>query len=718
MLDLISVGAISSVLGAVGAGTASEAGKWVWQSAGGLVQRTLGREVSAPISRRQLDELAVQLYEAIRRDPGLARDWDAFARTVRTSGEARSAPQLPAASRDFINRQRVLKLLDGEASRKPDGRPKVALLHGPEGIGTTAVALFYGAREADRFKDGQIYLDLRSGPNGGMGAGLALREALHQLGVPDEEIPPSVERRAETFRRTVAGLALLVVLDHATSAAQVRHLIATAPRVVTVVTSRDPLLALPALRIPVGPLADKYVHRLLVAMVGRPAVDAARTVLPTVIADCAGSPYAVLSAAPRLAYVPQPRTERTPLPAMAERNPVTVAVEHAYRSLDPVTARVHRLVGLSPWPVVTAALAARATNLTVAEAARALDVLTGLRLLDALPEGGYRQRPSVRDHAEQAAGREDGPAVCSASVVRVLEEFLRFAEPTAHAALEKSWRPPQPPFTSDALTYEKPGDAVAALAAEAANLAAAVAAADGYGHPDTVCRLVRALWPLQLKAGHLEVLLPALHTGARTADTHFPGTRTAGLMHAQLGFALTALERYEEAERELRAAARDESAAGHVRGHASAVEGLGLVRLAQWQPSCLREAYDLFEEAYALYRTIGPDDEGAADLPRALALLERHRGRALTGLDRREEGREWLGAALRYFRTSADAYNAARTLTDLARTYVDGTRAASEADRAAALPLIDEAITVLAHEQAEYHLAYLHRLRDLCVSPE
>ncbi|MFJ2743416.1 tetratricopeptide repeat protein [Streptomyces sp. NPDC087440] len=714
MLDLISVGAISTVLGAVASGTASEAGKWVWQSAGSLVQRILGREVAAPVDQRQVELMAAQLHEAMRDDPGLARDWDVFARTVRRASGARSAPRLPAASRHFMNRQGVLKALDEEAARKVDGRPKVALLHGPEGIGTTEIAWCWGGREAERrFKDGQIYLDLRGGPHGAMSSGAALREALRQLGVPQEEIPPSEPHRAEFFRRCVADLALLVVLDHASSAAQALPLIATAPGVVTVVTARDPLLRLPARRIPVGPLADKYVRRLLEATAGRPALDAARALLPSVIADCGGSPYAVLAAAPRLAHVPQPRTERTQLPAMPERDAVRTAIDHAYQTLDPVTARVHRLTALRPWPAVTPALAARAANLAVPDAARALDVLATSRLLDTTPQGHYRHRPSARAQAEQAAAREDGPAVCSAAVGRVLDGYLHFAEPTARAALPQSWRSPQPRDSDEALTYESQSEALGALAAESANLAEAVAAADEFGRPDTVCRLVRALWPVQLKAGHLDVVLPALHTGARTADEHFPGTRTAAMMHAHLGFALTALERYEEAGHALEAAARDESAAGHVRGQASAIEGLGLLRLAQWR---WEEAYALFDRVEGLYAAIGPGDEGAADLPRALALLERHRGRALTGLGRTEEARERLGAAVRYFRAGDDAYNMARCLTDLARTHVDGTRRASPAEQAAALPLVDEAIAVLEREGAEHHLAYLRRLRALCVS--
>ena len=97
-----------------------------------------------------------------------------------------------------------------------------------------------------------------------------------------------------------------------------------------------------------------------------------------------------------------------------------------------------------------------------------------------------------------------------------------------------------------------------------------------------------------------------------------------------------------------------------------------LLWLRQWR---YREAVDLFDTAAALLDTIGPGEEGAADLPRARALLLRHRGRALRGLGRLDEARELLDSALRAFGEldgpagPGDRYNAARTLTDLADTF-------------------------------------------------
>ncbi|WP_409468330.1 tetratricopeptide repeat protein [Streptomyces sp. HC307] len=696
MVDPISVGAIGAVLGAVGAGMANEAGKWAWESAGGLVRRIAGREVPAPTTPGQLDDVARLVHERLHDDPQLATAWSQFTCTVRLPN-ASGRPSLPDAPRFFTDRQQALKLLDKEAKRSFDGRPRRILLHGPEGIGTSTLAVHWGWRQTARFPDGQLYADLRARTPEAL-----LRTLLRGLGLPDEEIPPAAEDRADLLRRCLADRRLLLVLDHARTAAQVQPLLTSAPGVFTIVVARHRLIGLDALPIAVGPLARRDAVRLLTELAGKPAVTAARATLPAVLDRCAGSPYALRAAAPRLAD-PPPQPEA---PAVPESDPVRAAAEDSYRRLTPQAARLYRLAGLRGWPALDAAAAARAADLDPAEVPALLEALVDALLLERTDTGRYRYRPAVRVHAERTAAAADGIAVCSAAVARVVEGYRDLAVGAARAALPESWRVPD---ADSPVSYPDRGAAVAALAAEAPNLVEAVRAADEFGDKDTVVLLCQALWPLQLKAGHHEVLLPALRTGARTADEHFPGTRTAGALHAQLAHALTELRHWGEAEPEALAAARDEQSAGHVRGHASAVEFLGLLRLRQWR---FAEAYACFEEADGILDGIGPADEGAADLPRARALLQRHRGRALRGLGRRDEAVRRLEGALRFFRDSGEAYNTARTLTDLAETHLDG------GEFVAALPLIEEAIAALSAEKAEYQVAHLRMLRERCVTPE
>ncbi|MEV7907070.1 tetratricopeptide repeat protein [Streptomyces anulatus] len=718
MLDPISMAAITAVLGAVGSGVASEAGRWAWETAGGLVRRMAGREVAAPTRPEERDAVARIIHDSVRSDPELARTWSTFARTVQTTGATVGRPRLPASVRFFTDRKGAMRLLDREAGRKADGRPRVALLYGDDSMGTSALAVHWGWRAESLFPDGQLYVDLGRGTGRAHTAGSALRELLLRLGLRDERIPPSETERIDAFHRVVADRKLLLVLDHARSAAQIAPLLTSAPSVLTLVVARRPLSGLDAFPVPVGPLGDRDAARLLTKIVGKEVMRSARAALPAVLARCGGSPYALRAAAPRL-LGPGPLTAAPPpaLPhheptgglTMSDSDPVRTAAEDAYRPLRPDAARLYRLMGLRHWPAFDAEAAAWVAGIDVDAAEELLGVLTDALLLEHTDNGRYRYRPSVRAHAEEAAYRHEGIAGCSAATTRAVEYYLRLSVTAARVALPESWRVPDALAGRPDHVYAGRGDAVARLAVELPNLVEAVATAEEFGKPDTVLTLCRALWPLQLKAGHHEAVLPALRAGTAVADDQVPGSRTAGALHVQLAHTLGELQLWDEAGAEAAAAARDERAAGHTRGLASAIEILGLLRLRQWR---FQDAYDCFDEAAAVLDGIGPDDEGAADVPRARALLERHRGRALRGLGRLDEAQEHARRALAVFLANGEAYNTARALTDLAEILL----AAEEP--AAALPLTDEAIRILSEENADQHVEYLRRLRERCSGPQ
>lgn len=716
MLEPMSLAAVTAVLGAVGAGMANEAGKWAWESTGGFVRRVVGREVPAPDTQEDVDELARLVHERVSGDPRLAASWSRFTARVGTDGVHGlpvGQPRLPASIRFFTDRTEAMKLLHREATRRHDGSPRIALVHGPDGMGSSTLAVHYGTRHAHHFPDGQLYADLlghtATGPRD---VGTVLRDLLRQLGIRDEEMPTATDRLGGFFRGCVADRKLLVVLDHAHSAAQIKPILTSSPSVFTIVVARHPFPGLDAVRVPVGPLTDKDAVRLLTDLAGKPAVAAARATLPSLLARCGGSPYALRAVAPRLSLpTTAPTTAQEP-PAAAGHDPLRAAADDTYRSLEPAAARLYRLMAVREWPAFDAEAAAHTTGQDPATCALLLEELADRMLLerhgDGPPTGRYHYRATLRAHAEAAAVREDGIAACSAALTRTLRGYAALATSAAHAALPESWRVPAPAPGQQAPGHTDRGEALDVLLAESGNLVQAVRGAEESGDPETVVRLCRSLWPLQLKAGHHELLLPALRIGVRVADTHAPGTTDAGALHAQLAHTCTELKRWDEAQTEALAAARDERAAGHTRGHASAVELLGLLRLRQWRH---QEAYDCFDEAGTILDGLDLQDDGAADLPRARALLERHRGRALRGVDgRRGEAIDTLSRSVEHFRALGDTYNTARALTDLAETRLDD----DETD--AALLLIDEAITTLTGLRAEYHLAHLLRMRERCAA--
>ncbi|MFI1249492.1 hypothetical protein ACH4TY_22760 [Streptomyces anulatus] len=202
----------------------------------------------------------------------------------------------------------------------------------------------------------------RRGTGSAHTAGSALRELLLRLGLRDERIPPSEPERIDAFHRVVADRKLLLVLDHARSAAQIAPLLTSAPSVLTLVVARRPLSGLDAFPVPVGPLGDRDAARLLTKIVGKQAMRSARAALPAVLARCGGSPYALRAAAPRLldpgpltAAPPPapPHHEPTGGPTMSDSDPVRTAAEDAYRLLRPDAARLYRLMDCGTGPPST-----------------------------------------------------------------------------------------------------------------------------------------------------------------------------------------------------------------------------------------------------------------------------------------------------------------------------------------------------------------------------
>ncbi|MFF1480592.1 ATP-binding protein [Streptomyces sp. NPDC058301] len=731
MLETVALSVLTSFLTSAWNGAAGEMGKNTLLSAGALARRTLGRETPLPAGPEEWQALAGQLHARLGQDPQLGGEWALLLRSLPDQAlPLAPAAGLPPASRDFTNHQKVLKQLKREATRPAAGRPRVALLHGPPGIGTTAVALHFGAVLYAQFPHGQFYVDLRD-PSGGHGpepAAVLLR-LLRQMGVPPERMPPAAAGREELYRHLTAGRRALVVVDHVSSAAQVRALVPATPDVLLLVVVSGRPFALEAERVPVPPLSDRYAVRMLRKAAGPENVARVKARMPELLERCGGNAFALKAEALRLRAEeddPEPDTGgpgdgaggapgrdpvrdpgRDPVRNPGRdpvRNPVRDAVQSACDRLRPQTARLIRLTALGGWPSIDAHLAAAAADVVPGEAARMLTEALDVQLLDPDPAGDdrYRFRPEVRRFLADTAGPEHGVPECSAAVGRALDALLNRALHAAHAALPQSWR--TEPAPEDGAPYRDEAQGVAVLAAELGNLMRAVSVAVEYQHVTTALRLARALWPLQLKAGYWDDVLPALRLAARCADERRPRSRTAAGLHFQLGHCLGELKRWEEADREARAAVACERASGHVRGEASSVELLGLLHLYNWQ---YEPAYERFVEAERIYRQIAPGQEGAQDVPRALALAERHQGRALRGMGRLTESQRLLESAADFFKEQGESYNRARALTDLAETLHD-----AHAD-AEALTRITEAEGLLPPEAAP-HLRYLAGLRVRC----
>ena len=518
MLDLSSAEAVAAVLGAVGAGLANEAGKAAWESAGGLVRRIVGHEVRAPRDRDELSGVAQLVHDAVRQDPGLATAWTAFARSAPRPGDADLRPVLRASTRFFTDRESERKALSREASRRADGRPRVAVLHGPQGIGTSALALHWGCAELRRFPDGQLYADLRgAGPAAGADPSAVLGSLLGQLGVPAAEVPPTREDREALLRACTTDRRLLIVLDHARSAAQILPVLTSAPGVFVIVTARHPLPGLDAVGIPLRALSDKDARRLLAEVTKAGNVTLDRAALPAVLERCAGSPFALRAAAARLT------ARHWQQDGQPSGDAARTAVADGIRALRPDAARALRLLAQRDWPAIDAPMAGAVLGID-GDGRRTRPGRAGRRP----PRGERDQRhvlgqtpgPGVRgDAGTQRGGPRSGRGgrPRGGAVVCLLRRTGEQGGPTARMAAGRT----AAACTGRGTVYRCRRGADRA-ARQLGTLLQAIAAAEELGDADAVFRLNQALWPLQLKMGCHDELLPALDAGVRVTRSWDP----------------------------------------------------------------------------------------------------------------------------------------------------------------------------------------------------
>jgi DNA-binding SARP family transcriptional activator len=158
--------------------------------------------------------------------------------------------QLPAAAPYLAGRQAELEALTGLLDQAAGPAPAAAIsaVGGTAGIGKTALAVHWARQVAGRFPDGQLYVNLRGfDPSGEqLTPEAAIRDFLAALGVEPRQVPVSATAQAALYRSLLASRRMLVVLDNARDAAQVRPLLPGSPSCFTLVTSRGQLAGLAA----------------------------------------------------------------------------------------------------------------------------------------------------------------------------------------------------------------------------------------------------------------------------------------------------------------------------------------------------------------------------------------------------------------------------------------------------------------------------------------
>jgi transcriptional regulator with XRE-family HTH domain/tetratricopeptide (TPR) repeat protein len=469
--------------------------------------------------------------------------------------------QLPAEVAQFVGRDRELRaldeLLDRACTRAAGGAVVVSAIVGTAGIGKTALAVHWAHQASARFPGGQLYVNLRGYDTGQpMTAADALAGFLYAFGVAAEGWPRDLDARAGLYRSLVARMRLLIVLDNARDAEQVRPLLPGSPGCLVLITSRGSLGGLAvsegAHLLTLDVLAVDEAQQLLAGRLGAERVAAEPGPVSDLIGLCARLPLALAIVAARAAARPswplawltaELRDQSGRLDALDAGDPATsmrTVLSWSYHQLTPAAARLFRLLGVHPGPDSTVHAAASLARTTPAKARQLLDELTRANLLDEQAPGRFGCHDLLRAYAIDQASTTGSRAASSAALGRLLDYYLHTA-----AAADRLLRPhrrridlvaPRPGVTPEDLASH--GQALAWLDAEYRELLAAVTLAADHGFDGHAWQLAFSLETSFYRRGHWQDWAAtqriALEAAYRLGDRDGQSLAHSGVARAQI----------------------------------------------------------------------------------------------------------------------------------------------------------------------------------------
>ncbi len=577
--------------------------------------------------------------------------------------------QLPAAPSGFVGRLPDLSELDRARARPATGCG-LALITGPAGVGKSALALRWCELTGKEFPDGHLYADLGAfDPGGPVAPAVVLSRFLRSLGIPLERVPIDVAEQAVLFRTITADRQLLILLDNAVSAAQVRQLLPTAPACMVVTTARWRLAGLirdGATVIAVAPLNEQESITLVAASVGAQRVAAELEATRMLVRLCAGLPIALSVTAARLAIHPrwsigrvltELRDERQRLAGLSSQEDVSVqaAFDLSYQSLSEPVARCYRVLGLHPGAHMSTAMIAAALNVPLARAATMLDTLVEVNLLNDVSDNRYQVHDLLRLHARQHAEEDPERDILAGRIAewylagaRAADQLLtpyRHKAPARFAHLEPT-----------AVVLANRDDALDWLEQERANLVAMVVDS-ARTMPELAWLIADSMWALfHYRRHHQDRMLVdrlAVECAQRLGNRQYEAR-----MRKRWAFAHFDLGQFDEAARLFESSLALCQQLGDRYGVSAAIGGLGMVALAQRR---FPVAAGHFAEELAICLELGERRRAALALLNlgAVANAMRDAGRAVEYLTQADTLYAELG--------DLDSYNQARCHIELGR---------------------------------------------------
>ncbi|MGW2442755.1 BTAD domain-containing putative transcriptional regulator [Streptomyces sp. NPDC001494] len=386
--------------------------------------------------RPGLRELQQRILQA---DPALA---EPSAPAAEPAVVAVRPAQLPASVPDFTGRAAFVDELSEvlASASEAEGRVMaVSALAGIGGVGKTTLAVHVAHRARTAFPDGQLYVDLQGAGSRAAEPETVLGSFLRALGTADSAIPDSLEERAALYRSVLDGRRVLVLLDNAKDAAQVRPLLPGTEGCAALVTSRVRMVGLAGAHlVDLDVMSPEEALALFTKIVGEERVAAEREAALDVVGACGFLPLAIRIAASRLAarrtwtvsvLAAKLADERRRLDELQAGDlAVKATFELGYGQLEPAQARAFRLLGLADGPDMSLAAAAAVLDLPVDDTEDLLESLVDTSLLESAAPGRYRFHDLVRLYARSCAERdEQPPSEREAAMSRLLDFYLASA---------------------------------------------------------------------------------------------------------------------------------------------------------------------------------------------------------------------------------------------------------------------------------------------------
>ncbi|WP_170284714.1 AfsR/SARP family transcriptional regulator [Kribbella amoyensis] len=700
-------------------------------------------------SRRLADELGLDPGPALRRLHQTVLATDARAAAVRAAREV-VPHQLPTVGRSFVGRTEELTQLDKELL---SATGSIAVIAGTAGVGKTALAVRWAERASAEFPDGQLYVNLRGfDPTGdAVSPEDAVRGFLDALQTTPGRIPSGAAAQAALYRTLLADRRLLIVLDNARSAAQIRPLLPGGNSCRVVVTSRSSLPGLLASEgahlLTLDLMSWDQARSLLEGAVGAERIAAEPAAAEELVSLSARLPLALsLVAAHAAAHstwsldavATDLRRTRQGLDAFTGEDQATdlrAVFSWSYQLVTATSARLFRLSGVHPGPHLSVPAAAALVGTTPDRIRPALAELERAHLMSRLSPDRYSAHDLLHIYATELAREHENERE---ALWRLLDHYLRTAD-----AGDQWLRPhrdpdelPAPRGTPSAESFSGYQEAFEWFEAEYPNLVVLVdhAARNGFdGHATHLARTItgflerRGLWntwvevmetavqacvraedvPGQVMAHRyrahalarqlrLDEALTEAETALDLAERH--GNQVAqAWCRRMLAFVLSQQERLKESYEHDVIASDLFQAAGHRTGQALALNSLGRLQASTFGDFDQAIAY--CRQAQRLYQEV--------DHKLGEAATWDHLGYAYRGMAAYTESISAYRQALALYRQLNDLYYQALMLQNLGDLHHElGNQEAAGTSWQAALALL----TDLNHPDAE---AIDHRLAGL-----